>query len=243
MRGGNGRFLSDLEHSGRLRSKEAPCKQRRRRSNPNASAGRTLRYVPRVPPRRRRFRSSSHLEPLASLLSQPATGGRSLPIPPHAWWQAVGPRIAERARPIRLVREELTIRAATATWAQELSFLAPTIVGRLKKLGFPVQRLRFYVGPVEPPLRRPEPALPKLVPPPAKLSETLSGTIAKVENDALRDAILRAAAANLAWQKMRESSSPTAMMRAARALRFVAREIAPQGQSSPRPPEASPGKP
>lgn len=202
-----------------------------------------LRYVARVSRPRRRRRSSSQPEPLAALLSQPATGARSLPIPPYAWWQAVGPRIAERARPIRLLREELTIRAATATWAQELSFLAPTIIERLQKLGFAVKHVRFYVGPVDPPLRRPEPAPQRLVPPPAKLSSPLQTTIESVENETLRDAILRAAAANLAWQKLRDGAKANEATRGARALRFVARESAPQGQTGPQAPAASPSKP
>lgn len=211
--------------------------------SPNHDPIGSLRYVPRVSRPRRRRRSSSNPEPLAALLSQPATGARGLPIPPHAWWQAVGPRIAERARPVRLVRDELTIRAASATWAQELSFLAPTIIERLQKFGFGVARLRFFVGPVDPPLRRPEPAPPRFVPPPAKLSSPLQTTIEGVENEGLRDAILRAAAANLAWQKMREGAKANEATRAARALRFVARESAPQGRTGPQAPEALPNKP
>lgn len=182
-------------------------------------------------PRRRKRRKASHLESLATLLSQPMAGARSLPIPPHAWWQAVGPRIAERARPIRLARGELVVRAASATWAQELSFLAPVIVERLKKLGYEVDRLRFYVGPVEPPLRRPKPAPPRFVPPPAKLSPPLTQTITRVEDEPLRASIFRAAAANLAWQKLLEQPDPNEARRIARALRFAAKESAPQART------------
>lgn len=146
--------------------------------------------------------------PLGTLLAQPTEGARGLPIAPHAWWQAVGPRIAERARPLRLLRGELTVRAASATWAQELTYLSPTIIGRLRALGFPVERLRFYVGTVEPPLRRPEPAPPRYVPPPARLPPHLTQTIDAVENEALRQAIAQAAAANLAWQETRTALRP-----------------------------------
>lgn len=190
-----------------------------------------------------RRRSKSNLEPLASLLSQPPKGARSLPIAPYAWWQAVGPRIAERARPVRLQRGELAIRVASAAWAQELSFLAPTIIERLTKLGFGVQRLRFFVGPVEPPMRRPEPALPKFVPPPAQLSAPLTNTIDGVENQALREAIFRAASFNLAWQKLRKNTEVNGATRIARGPRFSATETARQGPTMPQAHAIAPRKP
>lgn len=151
-----------------------------------------------VPPRRRR--ASNGPELLANVLVEPKV--RSLPIPPYAWWRAVGPRVAERARPTRLRRGELLVCVASPTWGQELSFLAPTIVQRLQKQGFPVEKLRFFVGQVEPPLRRPEPAPPKWVPPPAKLPPPLVQTLSLVEDEGLKEAIARAAAASLAWQKL-----------------------------------------
>lgn len=186
-----------------------------------------------VPPRRRR--SSNGPELLANLLVEPRA--RALPIPPYAWWRAVGPRVAERARPTRLRRGELLVCVASPTWGQELSFLAPTICERLQKLGYPVEKLRFYVGQVEPPLRRPEPAPPKWVPPPAKLPPPLMHSLSRVDDDGLREAIARAAAANLAWQKLNEPrpGAPT--------LRFAGRGIAPPGHMMPRAPVGPPRKP
>ena len=169
------------------------------------------------------------------MLTQPKA--RSLPIPPYAWWRAVGPRVAERARPMRLVRGELTVRVASPTWGQELSFLAPTIIDRLTKLGFAVERLRFFVGPVEPPLRRPEPAPPKRVPPPAKLPPPLVHVLSVVDDEALREAIARAAAANLAWQKL-NAPSPVAP-----SLRFVGPGSAPPVRTTTNAPAIAPRKP
>lgn len=195
---------------------------------------------PPVP--RPRRRQKTHLEPLARLLSQPDAGTRGLPIPPHAWWQAVGPRIAERARPMRLMRGELMVLVASATWAQELSFLAPTIMERLVALGFAVERLRFQVGRIDPAVRRPQPAPPRFVPPPAELSTRLAKSIEAVENEALRLAIFRAASANLAWQKQKEQPA-NAATRAVPILRFVGPGTVPQGRTTPQAPAAFPRKP
>ena len=93
--------------------------------------------MPGRPPRRQ---SSRGPEALATLLTRvsPDDGARrgGAPLPPRAWYDAVGDRVARRTRPIRLERKVLTVRAATAVWAQELSFLAPAIVKRLTALGF-----------------------------------------------------------------------------------------------------------
>src|SRR5690242_6989107 len=67
---------------------------------------------------------------------------RGVPLPPRAWHDAVGDRVARRTRPLKLERKVLTVRAATAVWAQELSFLAPAIVKRLVTLGVAVESLR-----------------------------------------------------------------------------------------------------
>src|SRR5215470_1800702 len=85
-------------------------------------------------------RSGAGPEPLAKVLLR-ASGGEprdGAPLPPRAWHDAVGDRIARRTRPMRLEHKVLTVRAATAVWAQELSFVAPAIVKRLAALGFEV---------------------------------------------------------------------------------------------------------
>src|SRR5436305_10888885 len=106
-----------------------------------------------------RRRSLAGPEPLAKVLLR-ASGGEprdGAPWPPRAWHDAVGDRVARRTRPMRLENKVLTVRAATAVWAQELSFVAPTIVQRLAALGFDVESLRFRVGPIDAPDRTPRP--------------------------------------------------------------------------------------
>jgi hypothetical protein len=122
------------------------------------------------------------------------------PLPPRAWHDAVGDRIARRTRPMRLDRKVLTVRAATAVWAQELTFLAPTIVKRLVSLGFEVESLRFRVGPIEGGDRDPKPPRVKSMPAARPLPRELSEEIGRVGDSSLRHTIARAATANLAWQ-------------------------------------------
>src|SRR6185436_12974334 len=123
------------------------------------------------------------------------------PLPPRAWHDAVGDRIARRTRPMRLDRRVLAVRAATAVWAQELTFLAPAIIKRLVSLGFEVQSLRFHVGPIEAADRAPKLPRVKAMPTARPLPRGLSEEIGRVGDPALRHTIARAATANLAWQE------------------------------------------
>src|SRR6188508_207474 len=67
------------------------------------------------------------------------------PMPFREWEAAVGSRIAARARPLKLERGVLHVRAASSTWAQELSMLGDVITAQLRARGLPVQSLRFRV--------------------------------------------------------------------------------------------------
>src|SRR5262252_1428162 len=62
-----------------------------------------------------------------------------------AWEAMVGGRIARRATPIELRRDELVLAVPDAVWRQELSYLGPEIVARVNEmLGAPrVARLRL----------------------------------------------------------------------------------------------------
>ncbi len=122
------------------------------------------------------------------------------PVSLRVWIEAVGARIADRARPITLERGVLTIRAATSVWASELSLLGDTLLARLRAGGVPVRELRFRVGPIEPPARPPERRTTRRIPPPAPLEGELADAVARVEDDELRAVITAAASANLAWQ-------------------------------------------
>src|SRR3954452_7249657 len=98
--------------------------------------------MPARSPRRNRGRGPEALGTLLSRASPDDAARRGTPLPPRAWYDAVGDPVARRTRPIRLERKVLPVRAATAVWAQELSFLAPTIVKRLAALGCEVAALR-----------------------------------------------------------------------------------------------------
>ncbi|WP_437876540.1 DciA family protein [Sorangium sp. So ce513] len=142
-----------------------------------------------------------------SSLSAPAEVDTT-PMPFRDWEAAVGSRIAARARPLKLERGVLHVRAASSTWAQELSMLGDAITTQLRARGLPVQSLRFRVGKVEPVARPPwreevRPA-PKEAPLPIEVRQEL-GNVADLE---LRDAIAKAAARNLGWQEAEASVRP-----------------------------------
>lgn len=195
------------------------------------------------PAKKRTRRRDATPEPIATVLlraSPENAAHRGAPLPPRAWHDAVGDRIARRTRPIRLERKILTVRAATSVWAQELSFLAPAIVKRLVALGWDIEGLRFCVGAVEPPLRPPNPLPSRSIPPPKPLPRELSLEIARVDDARLRDSIARAAAANLAWQA---AASPTSKRPSARGPRSAAPENARPVQTQSTPPGANRRRP
>ncbi|WP_437609058.1 DUF721 domain-containing protein [Sorangium sp. So ce834] len=141
-----------------------------------------------------------------SSLSAP-TEVDTAPMPFREWEAAVGSRIAARARPLKLERGVLHVRAASSTWAQELSMLGDVITEQLRARGLAVQSLRFRVGKVEPVARPPwreevRPA-PKEAPLPVEVRQELG----KVADSELRDAIAKAAARNLGWQEAEASAS------------------------------------
>ncbi len=190
---------------------------------------------------KRRGRSHDRPEAIATVLLRASPDGAAregAPLSPHAWREAVGDRIATRARPIRLDRKILTVRAATSVWAQELTFVAPTIVTRLRALGFEVESLRFCVGPVEASARVRKPPPVKAVLAAAPLPAELARAIQRIEDPELRESLARAAASNLAWQAAATSALPVA-----RAPRSAARENAPPGQTPPTRHAASRHKP
>jgi hypothetical protein len=181
----------------------------------------------RGPTKKRSKRSGQGPEPIAKVLLR-ASGGEprdGAPLSPRAWHDAVGDRIARRARPMRLERGVLTVRAATAVWAQELSFVAPTIIARLNALGLGIESLRFRVGPIDPVDRPLRPPAVKTVPARRPLPHELDQKLADVGDTALRETIARAAAANLAWQAAARPAKPaTSTRRAAPAPRSAEAE-------------------
>ncbi len=202
-------------------------------------------------------RRTTSLLPLGQILGQqgdlrlPAEVDAA-PIPYREWEIAVGSRIAERARPMRLERGTLTIRTATSTWAQELSLLSEEILTALRKRGIEVHSLRFWVGPVEAPARPPMRREPRRAPPVVKLPANVAWSIANVRDQDLREAIATAASKNLGWQAInaateapvakgrereREQEPSISRSRGAPAPRSVAAGSAPQGRSPTPSPE------
>jgi hypothetical protein len=192
-----------------------------------------------------RRRNLKRPEPLSAVLSKssPDRGApRTAPIPPQIWRSAVGARIADRARPLRIDGKTLTVQAATAVWVQELTFLAPAILERLSAAGLHVEKIRFRVGPIEPPLRDAKPALRRIVPTPAPLPVALSHEIAKIDDPALRQVIAKAAATNLAWQRA-FAENTTGARPAVRAPRSAGPKTAPRDRALAPSRAAKPRKP
>jgi hypothetical protein len=125
------------------------------------------------------------------------------PIAFRDWEAAVGTRIAARARPLRLARGVLSVVAASATWAQELSLLSDAIIAELRARGVAVRSLRFRVGEVAPPDRPPQRGTPRTAPSRARLPRDLERDLADVGDPDLRAAIAIAASTNLGWQAAR----------------------------------------
>jgi hypothetical protein len=110
------------------------------------------------------------------------------------WERLVGERISRRTRVGTVRQGTLTIYAATASWANELTFLTDDILARLEPTGLGVNKLRFRVKELGPPqpgfgARRKAPAPPPRAPLPAALIERLE----KVDDPELRQAIAEAA--------------------------------------------------
>ncbi len=109
------------------------------------------------------------------------------------------PRIAKHARPVDLRRGTLIIHTRTTAWAQELSFHEADLLTAIRKRVRAVQRLRIRVGPMPPPPKPPKPPSPKVQPLPlGKLPGDVARALAHVSDDALRDAMTKAACTSLA---------------------------------------------
>jgi predicted nucleic acid-binding Zn ribbon protein len=63
----------------------------------------------------------------------------------RAWRAAAGEQIAAVTNPARITRGTLLVECDSAVWAQELTYLGPQILERLRAADpdTPVQRLRF----------------------------------------------------------------------------------------------------
>jgi len=119
------------------------------------------------------------------------------------WDELVGPRIAQRTRPDRIVDRVLWIEVASSPWLRELSLLkAQLLRGLLERLGEPALfddlRLRLAgSGPrrdaVTVPRPRRAPPAPRPEPRPATgaAREAIVREVAAVDDDELRELIAR----------------------------------------------------
>jgi hypothetical protein len=123
------------------------------------------------------------------------------PVPMSTWIEVCGPRVAERARPIKLEHGVLVVRTATSAWAHELSLLSTDLLERLRRAGVAVTELRFRVGTVEPLPRPPGREVVKRIPPPAELPPSVASAVAQLDDEELRAAITEAARASLAFRQ------------------------------------------
>jgi hypothetical protein len=119
----------------------------------------------------------------------------------EAWPAAVGPEIARNAWPARFQRDgTLIVHTRDAIWGFELGHRAAEITARLP--GSPP--LKFVPGPL------PEPAAaePEREPPAATLEERRRAAewASSIEDEELREAVKRAAAASLAARRGAEGA-------------------------------------
>jgi hypothetical protein len=185
--------------------------------------------------RRKNLDAPESIEALLDRAGEDRFARRRPPIPMREWKLVVGPRIADRAHPVTLERGILLVKVTTSVWANELSMLAPELVARLRARDYPVDQLRFRVGPLDQPDRPPERRTTRKVPPPVALGAALTADIAGVADADLRDVITRAASANLAWQDFVAPVSGAPKSQSAQAAADVARfSEAPRGARVPR---------
>ena len=117
------------------------------------------------------------------------------------WNDAVPPRVALNAQPVRFQRGTLLVHVKSPVWAQELSFLKEDLLRgvRAKAPSLNVRELRFRVGPLPEVARIPSLERPPPVPPPrrAALTPELLRALSQVDDEGLREIIRETASVGL----------------------------------------------
>mgnify|MGYP001159257494 CR=1 FL=1 len=111
-----------------------------------------------------------------------------------AWEEAVGPQVAQAARPLSLRNGVLTVAVNNSVWLQELHQQRDVLLERVRRLpaGGAVQGLRFRVGTI--PAAEEHPLLAGRHPvSPAPIPFTVARQIRGIESPALRGVLLRVA--------------------------------------------------
>lgn len=112
------------------------------------------------------------------------------------WGEIVGPELSKVTQPFEIKNKQLLVHVAHQAWAQQLHFLSPSILGKIRQLcpSTTVREIIFRVGKVEKHVSREErrreaEELPKIT---VKLSERMEMTLRAVEDEDLRAVIRRA---------------------------------------------------
>ena len=120
-----------------------------------------------------------------------------------AFVRAMSPRVLRNARPVKLSRGTLFVNTSNSAWANTLALESTALLAKVKRAGpnARVRRLVFRSGPL------PDTALPLLALPDAEkprglplseLPEDIARGLARIHDDALREAVKRAASVGLA---------------------------------------------
>ena len=123
------------------------------------------------------------------------------------WEQLVGPRVAQRTRPVKLADGVLTLKVANSTWLNELTFLKEQLLAQLNAEleGAPLKTLRLSLGslaalPTGPTsrVRRRPPVIPVALERWQGAMVQASRELPSTTDEDLDDAIRRARAAQIA---------------------------------------------
>lgn len=116
------------------------------------------------------------------------------------WPEAAGEYVAEHTQPVRLVRKTLRVVVEDAGWQNEMSYLAPTILERLRELlpGDWVDELKPVTGePLPATSDLPHYSRPRLAEPSAEMLKRLDRALPDMKNRDLYQAIRRAMLSSL----------------------------------------------
>jgi len=118
----------------------------------------------------------------------------------RVWTEAVGADVAKSSLPVRRSGDALVVFCASAAWANELSLLEGRVRRRLEELlEQPPARVRFEVGDVDDPSRRPPEPPPRPARAPTVGDRRQAAELARgIADPELRAAAERAIAASLA---------------------------------------------
>lgn len=113
-----------------------------------------------------------------------------------AFMRALSTRVVRNARPVRFQRGVLTVHTVNSAWANSLQLESESILLRLRRLvpGLRLSKLVFRSGPLpDAALPIPEDPAPKRSVALDKLPDDIARELARIHDDALREAVARAA--------------------------------------------------